>query len=67
MNLLFASLMFGKQVAAKEAIRRHRIKCRETGGKYDRRRAIEDAAKHYRLDPNTLENWMGRSKLIRDG
>jgi hypothetical protein len=61
-DLLWALAIFGPRVSAREIIRRHRIECSQTGRKYDREYAIDQAAEMVGLDPQKLANWLNRSK-----
>lgn len=44
-NLDWALMIFGPRVCAREIIRRHRNECAQTGRKYDREYAIDQAAR----------------------
>ena len=73
-NLPFVLPFCGPRVIAEELIRRYRVKCRQEHIKYDwheRDHAITQAARMVsevggrRLNPETLRNWLNRSKRAR--
>ena len=73
-SLPFVLPLCGPRVVAEELIHRYRVKCRQEGIKYDRHEsdhAITQAARMVsevwgrRLNPETLRNWLNRSKRAR--
>ena len=73
-NLPFVLPLCGPRVVAEELIRRYRVKCRQEDIKYDRHErdhAITQAARMVsevwgrHLNPETLRNWLNRSKRAR--
>ena len=73
-DLWFVLPLCGPRVVAEELIHRYRVKCRQEGIKYDRHErdhAITQAARMVsevwgrRLNPETLRNWLNRSKRAR--
>ena len=73
-SLPFVLPLCGPRVVAEELIRRYRVKCQQEDIKYDRHErdhAITQAARMVsevwgrRLNPETLRNWLNRSKRAR--
>jgi len=73
-NLPFVLPLCGPRVVAEELIRRYRVKCQQEDIKYDRHErdhAIAQAARMVsevwgrHLNPETLRNWLNRSKRAR--
>jgi len=65
MPVVFAREMFGPRLTAAELIRRRKEWCDETGSKYVRKTAIEEAAHAVNMDFDQLNNWLSRSKRAR--
>jgi hypothetical protein len=62
----FAMTLFGPYRCAEEAIRRYKAACEQTDRKFERDYAIGEAAKLVGLPKRKLQNWLLRSKRIRD-
>jgi hypothetical protein len=66
-DLNFALMLFGPYRCAEEMIRRYKEACEQPGRKkFDRDFAIGEAAKKVDLPKRKLQNWLLRSKRIRD-
>jgi hypothetical protein len=65
MPILFALSIFGPRLTAAELISREKERCKETGTKYNRETAIDEAAKAVRMEPKQLANWLNRSQRSR--
>jgi hypothetical protein len=65
MPLQLSLMIFGPHRTAEEMMRRHKERCEETGCKYDRKYALEKAAKSVGLDQDVLDNWLRRPKQYR--
>ena len=70
-SLPFVLPLCGPRVVAEELISRYRVKCQQEDIKYERDHAITQAARMVsevwgrRLNPETLRNWLNRSKRAR--
>ena len=64
-SLDFALVLFGPYVCGEEIMRRHQIKCQQTGREYIREDALDAAAEMVGMTPNKLDNWLKRSKKAR--
>jgi hypothetical protein len=65
MPFAFALMLFGPRLAGAEFIRRRKEHCKESGKKFERDIAINDAAAAVGMDPRQLTHWLNRSKNSR--